>query len=149
MTDDLKTKVRLPLFICRLSLVVVYLAWTYDKLFNAKHGAGIMNRHYGLDFVTTQMVFGLGFLELVFVLAILFGFYKRITRGLLVIFSAISVFGPKVMSGYSRYLDPDATIVEKGSQIFHPHFLLAAFCMLVCSIIIYVMRDYDTLYSRN
>ena len=147
MDDSLKAKVRLPLFVCRLSLVLVYLTWTYDKFFNAKHGASIMNRHYGLDFVTAPMVFGLGFLELIFVLAILFGFHKRITRGLLVIFSAISVFGPKVMNGYLRYLDPDATIVEKGSQIFHPHFLLPAFCMLVCSIIIYAMRDYDTLYS--
>ena len=147
MTDSLKAKVRLPLFVCRLSLVLVYLAWTYDKFFNAKHGASIMNRHYGLDFVTAPMVFGLGFLELVFVLAILFGLYKRVTRGLLIIFSVISVFGPKVMRGYFRYLDPSETALDKVSQLFHPHFLLPAFCMLVCSITIYVMRDYDTLYS--
>ena len=147
MTDDLKAKVRLPLFVCRLSLVLVYLSWTYDKFFNAKHGASIMNRHYGLDFVTAPMVFGLGFLELAFVFAIMFGFYKRITRGLLIIFSVISVFGPKVMGAYLRFLDPAATELDAVSGFFHPYFLLPAFCMLVCSIIIYVMRDYDTLYS--
>ena len=51
MTNDLIKKIRLPLFGCRLSLFLVYLAWTWDKLFNAKHGASIMNRHYSMEFV--------------------------------------------------------------------------------------------------
>lgn len=137
---------------CRfLSAALVYswfiLLGLGISIFNAKHGASIMNRHYSLDFVTPQMVFGLGFLELVFILAILLGFYKRITRGLVMMFSLISVFGSKVTRGYLRYLDPAETELDKVNQLFNPHFLLMAFCMLGCSVVIYVMRDYDTLYS--
>ncbi len=147
MTNDLIKKIRLPLFGCRLSLFLVYLAWTWDKLFNAKHGASIMNRHYSMEFVTESMVFALGFIELVFVLAFFFGFYKRITYGLLIVFCAISTFGPKVTGGYMRYLDPSYTNLDSTSGLFALQFLLQAFCMLICSIVMYVMRDYDTLYS--
>jgi hypothetical protein len=147
MTNDLINKIRFPLFTCRLSIFLVYLAWTWDKLFNAAHGASIMNRHYSLDFVTAPMVFGLGFLELVFILVFLLGFYKRIVRGLIIIFCVISTFGPKVVDAYIRFFDPAQTELDSISQLFHPQFLLPAFCMLICSIVIYVMRDYDTLYS--
>ena len=106
-----------------------------------------MNRHYSMEFVTESMVFALGFIELVFVLAFFLGFYKRITYGLLMVFCAISTFGPKVTGGYMRYLDPSYTNLDSISGLFALQFLLQAFCMLICSIVIYVMRDYDTLYS--
>lgn len=148
MNVDLRERVRLPLFLCRVSLFLVYLAWTWDKLFNARHGAGIMNRHYGLDFVTTEMVFALGFFELVFILALLFGFFKRPVRAGIIIFSLISAFGPMVRRGYVAFLTaPEGADLDRVSHLFLPYYLYPTLCMVVCSIVIYALRDYDTLYS--
>lgn len=150
MSEALKQKIQLPLFFCRLSVFLVYLAWTWDKLFNAAHGAGIMRKHYSLDFVTTEMVFALGFAELLFILAILLGFYKRITRGLILIFSLISAFGPLVRAGYMLFLQaPDGAKLDKTSDLFLPYFLYPGLAMLVCCFVIYIMRDYDTLFSYS
>lgn len=141
-------KVRLPLFFCRLSIFLVYLAWTWDKLFNPSHGAGISKRHYGLDWVTPEVMFAVGVAELGFILLLLFGFLKRPVRAIIVVLSCISAFGPLVRTNYFGFLKAtEATPLDKVSGLYHAYYLLPSLCMVVAAIVIYALRDYDTLWS--
>lgn len=148
MTGTLHHKVRLPLLFCRISLFLVYLAWTWDKLFNPSHGAGISARHYGLDWVTPELMFALGFAELVFILVFLLGFLKRPVRALIVGLSLISAFGPLVRTNYIGFLKAtEATPLDRVSGLYHAQYLLPSLCMVVAAIVIYALRDYDTMWS--
>ncbi len=148
VSGNIANRIRLPLFFLRASLFIVYLAWTWDKLFNPGHGAGIMNRHYSLDFITPEMVFALGFIEFVFILALLLGLLKRPVRALVIVLSLISAFGPMIRGGYIVFLQaPDGGRLDAVSGLFLPYSLMPTLCMVVASIVIYAMRDYDTLWS--
>lgn len=148
MVDHLEDKLRLPLFFCRVSLFLVYLAWTWDKLFNPSHGAGISSRHYGLDWVTPELMFAVGVAELAFILVFLLGFLKRPVRALIIVLSLISAFGPLVRTNYIGFLKAtEDTPLDRVSDLYHAQYLLPTLCMVVAAIIVYALRDYDTLFS--
>ena len=139
------SKIGLPLFLCRFGVFFVFLAWTWDKLFNARHAAGIFQRFYKMTFVTEGMVLAVGLAELALLLVVLLGFYKRISRGLMIIFSSVTTFS--ILTGVMKFFEPGNSNLDRRSGEFVEFFLLPTFAMLVCAIVIYALRKEDTKFS--
>ena len=150
MSTAIQNKLRLPLFMCRFGVLIVFVAWWWDKIFNARHGAGIFNKYYHLPFeVNEQMIVAAGILQMAFILVIFLGLFKRITRGMLMFFSGFTTFIPLLLNAYAKFFDPSNFVLDRKSGVFLEFFLLPTVAMFVCAIIIYVLRDYDTMFSLN
>ena len=83
------TRVAVALLSLRLSVFVVFLVWTLDKLTNYEHSSGVIRHYYHLE-VPEWFVTVLGLLELALLLAFLFGLWKTFTYGLILLAHAVS-----------------------------------------------------------
>lgn len=139
MTDELKQRLPLCLFFCRLAVFIVFLIWTYDKLARPEHGIHMMVKFYYVPkSIAEALVLILGVIELVLLILFVLGMYKRFTRAVFLFLSVLAVAAPKVVAGYYR-----AIVVEPHPTILY----YTGFCLLACAFIVYYLRDYDTLYS--
>jgi hypothetical protein len=77
----LQQKLQWPLFSLRFGVFIVMFVWTIDKFINPAHGSKIFQHFYGVA-VGESIVYVLGALQLVLMLAFLAGIKKRITYGL-------------------------------------------------------------------
>lgn len=136
--SDLEKRAGLFLFFCRVAVFIVFFVWTIAKLVQPEHGAGIMDKHYFIGGVSETFIFLFGLLELGLCIALLFGFYKRATRGFFLFISILSVATPRVVNGYR------ITLFEQSEPMI---FLWTGFCMLACAFAIYYLRDFDTRFS--
>lgn len=128
----MKTKDRVPLalFTLRISVFLVMLMWTLDKLVDPGHAARVFEKFYQITGYEQFYFYILGVAELLLLLAFLVGYRKTLTYGLVLIFHAVSTF-----SSYQQYLDPYT----------YPNLLFfAAWPMLAACFVLFYLRDYDT-----
>ncbi|WOJ91940.1 hypothetical protein R0135_09065 [Congregibacter variabilis] len=81
-TEDMR--VAIALFSLRISIFVVFLVWTLDKLTNYQHSSGVILHYYHLE-VSRWFLIVLGLLELALLLAFLFGLWKTASYGLVLL----------------------------------------------------------------
>ena len=124
-------RVRLPLFLLRLSVFVVMLAWTIMKFVEPTRSAGIFKKFYHLPDVGAAFTYTLGALEVLLLLGFVAGLQKRFTYGAVLIFHGIST-----VSAYQQYISP----FEAHNLLFY-----AAWPMLAACFALYALRDLDTL----
>ncbi len=115
----------------RLSVFLVMLVWTIDKLLRPKHAGAVFEHFYGLSGLGRAAFLTLGVAELVLLLAFVAGAWKRVTYGLVLLLHAIST-----VSSYRQYLDP----FEGTNLLF-----FAAWPMLAAAWGLYLLREEDTL----
>lgn len=130
--DTMKTKDRLPLalFTLRISVFLVMLMWTLDKLVDPNHAARVFEKFYQISGLGIIHFYILGIAELILLLAFLVGYRKTLSYGLVLIFHAVSTF-----SSYQQYLDP----------FTYPNLLFfAAWPMLAACFVLYYLREFDT-----
>lgn len=128
----MKTKDRVPLalFTLRISVFLVMLMWTLDKLVDPGHAARVFEKFYQITGFELFYFYILGIAELLLLLAFLVGYRKTLTYGLVLIFHAVSTF-----SSYQQYLDPYT----------YPNLLFfAAWPMLAACFVLFYLRDHDT-----
>ena len=128
----MKSRDRLPiaLFTLRISVFLVMLMWTLDKLVDPNHAARVFEKFYQISGLGIVHFYILGIAELILLLAYLVGYRKTLTYGLVLIFHAVSTF-----SSYQQYLDPYT----------YPNLLFfAAWPMLAACFVLYYLRDFDT-----
>lgn len=128
----MKTKDRVPLalFTLRISVFVVMLMWTLDKLVDPSHAARVFEKFYQITGFELFYFYIIGVAELVLLLAFLVGYKKTLSYGLVLIFHAVSTF-----SSYEKYLDPYT----------YPNLLFfAAWPMLAACFVLFYLRNYDT-----
>jgi len=82
MTED-KT-LGWALFSLRLGLAILFLIWALDKLVNVEHGQAVFGKFYGQE-ISTTIVYALGALQLLLVLAFTIGKFKSVTYGALLL----------------------------------------------------------------
>jgi putative oxidoreductase len=121
---------RLPiaLFLLRVSVFVVMLVWTLDKLVHPDHAAGVFEAFYflpGLGPTTLRLV---GFAELLLILGFVAGLARRFTYGAVLVLHGVST-----LSSFRQYLDPFANLL-----------FFAAWPMLAACVTLYLLRDEDT-----
>ena len=128
----MKTKDRVPLalFTLRISVFVVMLMWTLDKLVDPGHAARVFEKFYQITGFELFYFYIIGVAELILLLAFLVGYKKTLSYGLVLIFHAVSTF-----SSYEKYLDPYT----------YPNLLFfAAWPMLAACFVLFYLRSYDT-----
>src|SRR5262245_22722787 len=92
-------RVRLPLFLLRLSVFVVMLACALMKFVDPARSAGIYKKFYHLPDVGAAITYTLGGLEVLLLLGFVAGLQKRFTYGAVLLFHAIST-----VSSYQQYI---------------------------------------------
>lgn len=126
------------LFACRLSVVVVFLVWTYNKFVRPEHGVEMMATYYMIPNVPQSLILAFAVFELVMICLVLLGLFRRVTRGFFLFLSVLAVSVPEVLKGYVT------------AVVDHPHptiLFFTGFCVLACSFAIYYLRDYDNWLS--
>ncbi len=131
MTIDFHKKLKISLFLLRLSIFVVMFFWTLDKFLNPEHAAKIFTHFYLFPNAGQSVLAIIGGLQMMVVLAFVAGFFKKYTYGLVLVMHTVST-----LSSYKQYLDP------------WPHLLFfAAWPMLAGCLMLFLLREEDTLYT--
>lgn len=136
-------RLRLSLLLCRLSVAVVFLAWTYDKLkvgFGLP-GIGVSDRinvdYYNMDLPSIFFAI-VGVIHISVILTLLLGVFRRVGRAYVLILSIIPFLLPKYWSG----------LYEAVFVVAHPTILFfSATAFVACAYMIFALRDYDTLLT--
>ena len=144
MTDEAKISgplaARLPLglFVLRISLGLFLLQWTVEKFVLPPRTVGIFKGFYGVDLAGVMPQI-LGGIELILVLALLCGAYKRISYGLALLIHTVSV-----TATWKQLIDPWGFIWGEVNHLF-----TAGVPLLIAFWLLYYLRDWDTKWSYD
>ncbi len=124
---------RLPqvLLALRLSIFLVMLMWTIDKLIRPEHADGVFDHFYGVGGLGRSAFVVIGVAELVLLMAFVAGAWRRASYGLVLLLHAVST-----LSSFEQYRSP----FEGPNLLF-----FAAWPMLAAAWGLYLLRDADTL----
>ncbi|MEW6166862.1 MAG: hypothetical protein AB1651_04085 [Pseudomonadota bacterium] len=126
-------RLQVSLLLLRLSVFLVMLMWTLDKIVNPDHAAKVFESFYFIGGLGATVMKVIGGVELVVILAFVAGLAKRWTYGFVLLVHAVST-----LSSFRVYLDPFAS----------PNLLFfAAWPMLAACVTLYLLRDEDRLAS--
>jgi hypothetical protein len=126
---------RLPvvLLTLRLSVFLVMLMWTVDKVIRPEHAGRVFESFYGIAGLGGTAFRVLAVAELLLLIVFLAGAWRRLSYGAVLVLHAIST-----LSSYRQYLSP----FEGANLLF-----FAAWPMLAASIGLYLLRDHDTMLT--
>jgi len=116
------------LLLLRLSVFLVMLVWTIDKLLNPAHAAQVYTYFYGIGGLGPRVFYVIGLAELLLLLAFVVGFQRRLTYGAVLLLHAMST-----VSAFRQYLDPLSNLL-----------FFAAWPMLAACFALYTLRSLDT-----
>lgn len=128
-----ENRLALSLLALRLTVALVMLVWNLDKFINPRHAASVYENFYLLGGLGREVMFAIGAVEIVIVVAFLLGVKKRFTYGTVLALHAIST-----LSSYKQYLAP-----YDGPNIL----FFAAWPMLAACLALYLLRDQDVLFT--
>jgi len=123
-------KIEWALFLLRLGVFIVMLAWTLDKLLDPGHGVKVFEHYMFIKGLETPIMMAFGAIEMVIILAFLAGLWKRYTYGFILIVHGISTF-----SSWKQYS------IDINLLFF------AAWPMLAAIITLYMLRDLDVKFT--
>lgn len=123
------------LFALRITVFLVMFMWTIDKFINPQHAVAVYEHFYFLGGLSHSIMYILGGLELIILFAFLIGICKKFSYGAVLLFHSVSTF-----SSYKQYLSP--------FQDYHLLFF-AAWPMLAACLTLFLLREYDTLFSKS
>lgn len=121
-------RIRRALLLLRLSVFLVMLMWTFDKLLNPAHTAQVYTYFYRVGGLGSRVSYAIGAAELLLIVAFVAGFQKRFTYGAVLVLHAIST-----LAAFRQYLDPLSNLL-----------FFAAWPMLAACFTLYTLRDLDT-----
>jgi len=133
MKDD--TKLAASLLTMRVTIFIVMLMWTVDKLIRPEHASAVYDAFYGLSSVTGHIMTTIGVLELMLIVGFVLGLFKSVTYLIVLILHTISTF-----SSVGAYLSPFT-----GNHLL----FFAALPMWAACLGLYLMRGKDTLLSLS
>lgn len=130
---DTDKKLALSLFFMRITVFLVMFMWTLDKFLNPAHMVAISKKFYFIGGLDTSISYGVGAVEMILIIAFLFGIAKRWTYGLVFLLHAASTLSP-----FKAYFAP-----YEGSHLL----FFTAWPMLAACFALYTLRDKDTLMT--
>jgi len=131
MTDQ--DRIAWSLFTLRIGVFIVMALWTFDKLLNPEHAAGVFEHFYFIGGLQNTAMHVIAIVELLVIIGFVLGIKKRLTYGFVFLVHAISTF-----SSWEFYKEPFG----------HPNMLFfTAFPMLAACFALYLMRDMDTKFT--
>lgn len=133
MRINMNSKLTNSLFFIRISVALVLIMWTIDKIINPAHGVGVFSHFYFISGLEDQIMITIGLAELVLIALFLIGRFKNITYLLVLIIHGVSTITP-----YANYLDP----FKSPNLLF-----FAAWPMLAACYLLYLFRKEDTKFN--
>jgi putative oxidoreductase len=128
---NLQSNLQWSLLFLRVGVFIVMFIWTLDKFVNPAHSIKIFEHFYKINGLNDIMAYVLGSLQLILVIAFLFGIKKRLSYGLIFLMHAGST-----LSAYALYIDA-----------FNNLLFFAAWPMLAACAALYLLRDADTKFT--
>ncbi len=125
-----KGKLELSLFLLRLGVFIVMMAWTLDKFLDPEHGVRVFERFYFLGGMSTTIMMVIGAVEILIVLAFMLGLWKKYTYGFVMLAHAVSTF-----SAWKQYT------IDISLLFF------AAWPMLAACVALFLLRDHDKKFT--
>ncbi|GAB3674875.1 hypothetical protein [Salinisphaera aquimarina] len=119
----------ISLLLLRLSVFFAILMWVIDKFLNPGHASGIFQAFYGIGGVGTAVVWLLGAIELLILLAFVAGIARTWSYGLVLL-----IHGGSTLASFGKYLAP----FEGPNLLF-----FAAWPMWAGCIALFLLRDAD------
>lgn len=131
-----KKRTEIALFALRISIFIVFLVWTLDKIFNYQHNSGMIMHYYHVT-VPKAILVTLGYAELVLLLVFLAGMFKTLSYGLILLAHTVTT-----LASSWRLLPP---------YEIHQLLYFGSLPMLGACIALFILRDQDTLltFSRH
>lgn len=126
-------RLRASLLILRLSIVIVLLAWTIDKLLRPQHGAGVLENFYGIGGLGFAPIYALAVVELILIALFAAGVFKTWTYGAVLLMHAATT-----LVSFHQYLHP----FDGANLLF-----FAAWPMLGACLALFLLRDEDQMAS--
>jgi hypothetical protein len=131
MTLHVRERLSLALLTLRLSVFVVMLVWTLDKLVAPAHAAGVFEHFYAIGGLGRLAMYAIGVVELIIIIGFVLGAARRFTYGAVLAFHTVST-----LASFPMYLNPAA------GRLFY-----AAWPMLAACFTLYLLRDSDRLWT--
>lgn len=128
--NDLDTRLPQALLALRVTVFVVMVVWTLDKILNPDHAGAVFENFYFLSGMGPGLLTAIAVVELVIILGFLAGIAKTWTYGAVLVFHAIST-----LSSWHMYLGFDNLL------------FFAAWPMLGACFALFWLRDQDTLLT--
>jgi hypothetical protein len=129
-------RIPLVLFLLRLSIFLVMIMWTIDKLVRPTRATSVFEHFYGLRRVGPPIIYGLAVAELLLLVAFVIGAWRRLTHGPKL--GTLVLHGFSTFTSFRQYFAP----FDKVNLLF-----FAAWPMLAACFALYYLRDLDTLCS--
>lgn len=117
----------------RLGVALVMIMWTLVKFVLPENAAAVFKVFYGVSDLSVSGSYIIGALQAIVVLAFLIGFQKRWATAAVFVIHLVST-----LASYPRYLDPWTS----PNLLFY-----AAWPMLAAIAALYLLRNFDTLWS--
>jgi putative oxidoreductase len=125
-----KNRVEICLFVLRLGIFIVMFIWTMSKFFDPAHAIRYFDRFFLVEGLARSLVYTMGVIETVIILAFLAGLWKRYTYGIILLLHSVSTF-----MTWKKYT------IDINLLFF------AAWPMLAACITLYLLRDLDVKYT--
>lgn len=135
---DFHKKLSLALYFCRVAVFIVFMVWINSKIVWPEKGVVRMERFWLIPGFPEWGVVAFAWAQLVISFAFLLGFFKRWTAAFFVFLGVMAAFSPRAMKGMGRVFTDDS---------WHTIILYPGTSLLVCSIVLYLLRDYDTRFN--
>jgi hypothetical protein len=133
MTPSLSRRLQASLLLLRLGIFVAVAFWVADKFVDPGHASQIAQYFYGGPALGQALVYGLGVVEGLILLAFVLGLWPGLSYLLVLLMHAAST-----LVAFPQYLHPWAP----GNLLF-----FAAWPMLAACLTLYLLRDEDRLLS--
>jgi putative oxidoreductase len=131
MAAEVPERLPLALLTLRLSVFLVMLVWTLDKIIAPAHAAGVFAHFYTLGGLGPAAMYAIGAAELIIIVGFVLGVARRFTYGAVLVLHAVST-----LASFPMYVHP------AEGRLFY-----AAWPMLAACFTLYVLRDSDTLWT--
>ena len=125
-----QSRLELSLFLLRLGVFIVMIAWTLDKFINPAHAAAVFENYFLISGLGNAAVMLIGGIEIAIILAFLAGLWKRYTYGFVML-----VHGVSTLSTWEKY-STDINLL-----------FFAAWPMLAACVALYLLRDLDVKFT--
>lgn len=133
MTDKSIANLPIGLLITRISIVLFLLPWVVAKFTNPEMTIGLFSKYYFVSALPEIAAYGVAAIWGVVLLAFALGIKKRISYGLVAVFHGLATAStiPKMIPGMEGF-----TIL-----------FLASIPALAAMILLYILRDHDTILA--
>ena len=127
-------RLELALLALRIGIIIVFTAWTLDKIFAYEHNSGMIGHYYGGITISQPVLLAIGIAELVLLFVFFFtNYYKTITYGIILIAHTVTT-----IVSFKRLLPP---------YEIHQLLYFGSLPLLAACIALFLLRDDDTLFK--